>query len=110
MLILTGGIAVSWTRGSGFYLSPASVLVVAACACWGIDNNLTRKVSHADALTTAALKGIVAGIVNVLLAHGIGAEFPHGLNLATALALGFVSYGLSLVCFIVGLRHLGAAR
>ena len=24
--------------------------------------------------------------------------------------LGFVSYGMSLVCFIVGLRHVGAAR
>jgi len=90
--------------------SPASLLIVAACACWGIDNNLTRKVSHADALSTAALKGIVAGLVNVLLALSIGAKLPEGAGLGAALALGFVSYGLSLVCFIIGLRHVGAAR
>lgn len=110
LLILLGGLTVSWTRATGFYLSPAALLVVAACACWGIDNNLTRKVSHADALTTAALKGIVAGVVNIVLAGSLGADLPRGPSLAAALVLGFVSYGLSLVCFIVGLRHVGAAR
>lgn len=110
LLILLGGIAVSWTRGSGFYLSPASLLIVGACVCWGVDNNFTRKVSHADALTTAALKGLVAGIVNVGLAAGLGADNPPLPSVVGALGLGFVSYGLSLVCFIVGLRHVGAAR
>jgi len=109
-LILLGGIAISWTTGSGLHLSPAALLIVGACACWGLDNNFTRKVSHADPFTTAALKGIVAGIVNVVLAHWIGADFPRGGSTLAALALGFVSYGLSLVFFIVGLRHVGAAR
>jgi drug/metabolite transporter (DMT)-like permease len=109
-LILLGGIAISWTKGGGLHLSPAALLIVAACFCWGIDNNFTRKVSHADAFSTAALKGIVAGIVNVLLARGMGADFPPGGSLLAALSLGFVSYGLSLVFFIVGLRHVGAAR
>jgi drug/metabolite transporter (DMT)-like permease len=110
LLILLGGIAVSWTRAGGFHLSPPALLIVAACACWGIDNNLTRKVSHADALVIATLKGLVAGTVNVGLAMTIGADFPPLPQLAGALGLGFVSYGLSLVCFIVALRHVGAAR
>jgi drug/metabolite transporter (DMT)-like permease len=109
-LILAGGIAISWTAGVGFHLSPAALLIVGACACWGIDNNFTRKVSHADAFTTAALKGFVAGIVNVFLALGMGADFPPSSSIVAALGLGFVSYGLSLVFFIVGLRHVGAAR
>jgi drug/metabolite transporter (DMT)-like permease len=109
-LILLGGVAISWTRGVGLSLSPAALLIVGACVSWGIDNNFTRKVSHADAFTTAALKGIVAGIVNVVLARSFGAEFPAAGNLVAALVLGFVSYGLSLVFFIVGLRHVGAAR
>jgi drug/metabolite transporter (DMT)-like permease len=109
-LILLGGVAISWTRGSGFSLSPAALLIVGACLSWGIDNNFTRKVSHADAFTTAALKGLVAGIVNVVLARSTGAGFPAAGSLIAALLLGFVSYGLSLVFFIVGLRHVGAAR
>ncbi len=110
LLILLGGIALSWTSASGFRLSPAALLIVAACVCWGIDNNLTRKVSQADAFSTAALKGLVAGMVNVALALGMGANLPSGGSLAAALTLGFVSYGLSLVCFIIALRHVGAAR
>ena len=109
-LILLGGVALSWTAGTGFSFSAGALLIVAACACWGIDNNFTRKVSHADAFTTAMLKGAVAGLVNVILARSLGASFPAMLNVASALALGFVSYGLSLVFFIVALRHVGAAR
>jgi drug/metabolite transporter (DMT)-like permease len=109
-LILLGGVAISWTSGTGLHVSPAALLIVGACACWGIDNNFTRKVAHADAFTTAALKGMVAGAVNVLLARAMGAEFPPAGSILAALALGFISYGLSLVFFIVGLRHVGAAR
>ena len=109
-LILAGGIAISWTAGVGLHLSPAALLIIGACACWGIDNNFTRKISHADSFTTAALKGVCAGVVNVVLARAIGADFPPGGQIAAALALGFVSYGLSLVFFIIGLRHVGAAR
>lgn len=109
-LIVLGGVALSWTNAGGFSLSPAALLIVAACACWGIDNNLTRKVAHADAFSTAALKGIVAGIVNTALALSTSAHLPTGWGLGAALTLGFVSYGLSLVCFIIALRHVGAAR
>lgn len=109
-LILAGGIAISWSVGGGLRLSAPALLIIGACACWGLDNNFTRKVSHADSFTTAALKGVVAGVVNVVLARSMGADFPSGHVLAAALALGFVSYGLSLVFFIIGLRHVGAAR
>src|SRR5258707_1044273 len=91
-------------RGPFFALLPAALLIVAACAGWGIDNNLTRKVSNADAFSTAALKGIAAGVVNVVLALSTGAHLPGSASLGGALVLGFVSYGLSLVCFIVALR------
>jgi drug/metabolite transporter (DMT)-like permease len=110
VLILLGGLALAWVRGAGLQFSAAALLIAGACACWAVDNNCTRKVSHADAVATAALKGAVAGIVNVALARGLGAHFPPAWPLAGAFALGFVSYGLSLVLFIVALRHVGAAR
>jgi drug/metabolite transporter (DMT)-like permease len=109
-LILIGGMALAWVRGAGLRFSPAALLIVGACACWALDNNFTRKVSHADAFTTAALKGAAAGIVNVVLARSLGAHFPSIGVIVGSLLLGFVSYGLSLVLFIVALRHVGAAR
>jgi hypothetical protein len=56
------------------------------------------------------VKGLAAGTVNAVLAVAAGAELPAAPALAGALLLGFLSYGVSLSLFVVGLRHLGSAR
>lgn len=56
------------------------------------------------------MKGLVAGSVNLTLAFIAGATVPPLLNLAGALVVGFLAYGVSLTLFVVGLRHLGTAR
>jgi hypothetical protein len=53
-------------------LSSGSMLIVAACLCWAVDNNLTRKVSTNDALLVACLKGPFAGATNTGLALALG--------------------------------------
>lgn len=109
--IFLGGLLLAWpaqTVSSG--RSVGLLAVAAACLCWGIDNNLTRKISAADSHVIAAIKGLVAGTTNTVLAIGLGAKFPTLPHLASTLALGFAGYGVSLVLFIVALRHLGTAR
>jgi drug/metabolite transporter (DMT)-like permease len=87
------------------------LLVAAACLCWGIDNNLTRKISGADARAVAGVKGLAAGATNTGLALSMGAAaWPAVPVLAGTLLLGFAGYGVSLVLFIVSLRRLGTAR
>jgi drug/metabolite transporter (DMT)-like permease len=44
--ILVGAVALSWT-GEGPSLDVGGLLIAGACLAWGIDNNLTRKVSAA---------------------------------------------------------------
>jgi drug/metabolite transporter (DMT)-like permease len=58
----------------------------------------------------AALKGLVAGTTNTALALALGAKLPTLPYLSGTLGLGFLGYGVSLVLFIVALRHLGTAR
>jgi drug/metabolite transporter (DMT)-like permease len=109
--IFTGGLILVWPAGfSASHDWSALALIVAACLCWALDNNLTRKVSAADARVLAAIKGLVAGVTNVALAFAMGAVLPAVAHVLTTLALGFLGYGLSLVLFIVALRHLGSAR
>lgn len=91
-------------------VSTGALLIAAACLCWAIDNNLTRKVSMHDAAVLACAKGLVAGACNTALALGSGAALPDAAALAAALAVGFVGYGLSLMLFVLGLRTLGTAR
>jgi drug/metabolite transporter (DMT)-like permease len=87
-----------------------ALAVLLACFCWGLDNNLTRKVALTDATFIAMLKGLTAGVVNVSIALATGALLPPVPIALAAAGLGFVSYGVSLALFVLGLRHLGAAR
>lgn len=107
--ILAGAVLLSW-NGQSVRLDAGGLLIAAACLCWGIDNNLTRKLSGADPIQIAAVKGLVAGCANLALALWLGATLP-GTGIMTAGAiLGFLGIGVSLVMFMLGLRHLGAAR
>lgn len=109
--IVAGGLVLSWpTQGarSGNWLGP--VLVGLACLCWAIDNNLTRKVSASDALFIASSKGIMAGLVNTLLAFSLGATLPSPVTTLETMAVGLLGYGFSLVMFVLALRGLGTAR
>lgn len=109
LAIVAGGVLLSWAPG-GARLSPGALLVIGACLCWAIDNNLTRKVSSNDAMLVACLKGLLAGACNAALALGAGAVLPDAGPLAASLVVGFLGYGLSLTLFVVALRTLGTAR
>jgi drug/metabolite transporter (DMT)-like permease len=109
-LIVAGSVVLAWREWSGLGVPWAALAIAAACLCWALDNNLTRKLAGGDALQIAALKGLAAGVVNLALALGIGLELPGAGPIAAAGALGFVGYGLSLVLFVLALRHLGTAR
>jgi drug/metabolite transporter (DMT)-like permease len=109
-LILLGGVFLSLPPEGGFALSESALLIAAACLCWGIDNNLTRKISGSDPSQIAMWKGLVAGAVNTGLALAIGAKLPALGTILAVAAIGFFAYGVSLVLFVRALRHLGTAR
>jgi drug/metabolite transporter (DMT)-like permease len=107
--IVAGGALLAWQPGAVAF-APGALLVIAACLCWAVDNNLTRKVSANDAMLVACLKGLIAGACNTALALAAGAELPAPASLVATLAVGFAGYGLSLALFVVALRTLGTAR
>jgi drug/metabolite transporter (DMT)-like permease len=112
-LIVAGAVTLSWPAASGqtrLETGLPALAVLLACFCWGLDNNLTRKVALTDATFIAMLKGLTAGVVNVSIALATGALLPPVPIALAAAGLGFVSYGVSLALFVLGLRHLGAAR
>jgi drug/metabolite transporter (DMT)-like permease len=108
--IVAGAVALSWSNEVGIGFDWGPVLIAAACLAWAIDNNLTRKVSAADPMQIAMIKGLVAGVINVGLATALDATWPSVGVVSMAGLLGFVSYGVSLTLFVPALRHLGTAR
>ena len=110
LVIVAGSMLLSWQGEISLTSLTGPLAIVAACLCWAIDNNLTQKVSAGDPVQIAMLKGLIAGSVNVAIALTLHATWPAPLQIAGALSLGFVGYGLSLVLFVYALRHLGTAR
>ncbi|HQR10933.1 MAG TPA: EamA family transporter [Casimicrobiaceae bacterium] len=109
-LIVVGGLALSWSPSGALEMTTGLLLIVAACACWAMDNNLTRRVSANDAVAIACAKGLVAGTFNFLLALALGEALPGPSGVAAAAAIGFLGYGVSLVLFVIALRGLGTGR
>lgn len=110
LLIVVGGVVLSWPSQATPQNWLGSLAIAGACLCWAIDNNLTRKISSADSLFIAGSKGLVSGIVNVSLALTIGLTLPVWSKISGALLVGFLGYGVSLVLFVLALRGLGTAR
>jgi drug/metabolite transporter (DMT)-like permease len=110
-LIVGGGISLSWMGSPAIGVPWGSLAVVGACLAWAIDNNLTRKISARNPAQIAIIKGLVAGSVNTTLAILVGhAALPSATTTLLAGVIGFLGYGVSLVLFIIALRHVGTAR
>jgi drug/metabolite transporter (DMT)-like permease len=110
LAIVAGGVVLAWSPGQGANFSGSVLFIVGACLGWALDNNLTRKASGSDALTIAALTGVIAGSVNLALALLLGQALPGAGVIAAAGVVGLMGYGVSLVLFVLALRHLGSAR
>lgn len=104
-----GAAILSWS-GEGLRLSWGSLLIAATYLAWGIDNNLSRKLSASDPVQIAAIKGMAAGSVNTVIAIWLGAGAISPPLAVSGAVIGFLGMGVSLVFFMLGLRHLGTAR
>lgn len=108
--LVCGAFVLSWSGTPSVSNLLGPLLIVGACIAWGLDNNLTRKVSLADPLQIVAIKGLVAGPVNLVLGLWAGGALPALGPLLIAGVTGFLGYGISLALFVRALRYLGTAR
>jgi drug/metabolite transporter (DMT)-like permease len=108
--ILLGAVVLRVTPGEVAVDTLGVAAIAAACLCWALDNNLTQRLSLKDPFQVVRIKTLAAGAFNTTLALMLGASFPHASIVALALALGVLSYGVSVVLDAYALRLHGAAR
>lgn len=104
------GVMVLSYEGQSVALNLGAILIAGACLSWGIDNNLTRKLSSSDPVFIAMTKGLAAGVVNLAIGFVRGGTLPASGVTGFAALVGFFAVGVSLVLFMLALRHLGTAR
>ena len=109
VIVTAAGVLLVWQPGAAF--SAHALLIVGACACWGLDNSVTSRIDQISPQHVTFLKGIVAGSVNLLLGLAVsGLGEVGGWSVLGALAVGALGYGASITLWVRGAQQLGAAR
>jgi len=108
-LIFAGAVIIGGGTTTGATIHGA-VLIALACLGWGIDNNISQRLSIRDPLQITLFKSVGASVPMLLVAGFTGAKFPTPMEMGILLVIGAVGYGLSIWLDLLALRELGAAR
>lgn len=110
ILITLSSMILSFEGTESFDFSYGSLLVLLAAACWGLENNCTRKISDRSTYEIVLLKGLFSGGGSFVIALILHEQVPPVQYILGAMLLGFVAYGLSIFLYIRAQRDLGAAK
>lgn len=108
--ILLGAAALRFQPGAFAADAVGVVCIAGACLAWGVDNNLTQRLSLKDPFAIVRIKSLSAGLFNLTLGLVLGGELPELRIVGLALIVGLFSYGASVVLDAYALRLVGAAR
>jgi drug/metabolite transporter (DMT)-like permease len=104
------GVVLSWDNNAGTFSLSGPVYIIAAMFFWGLDNNFTSKIKNMKPIEIAKTKCLVAGIVNLGLGFWLGSSLITAQLIVSAMLVGTLSYGASLILYIYALKGWGAAR
>ncbi len=110
LLVTIASIVLNFEGVGSFTFNQGSFLVLGACLCWGFENNCTKMISHKSSVEIVVIKGTFSGLGSLIVALVLGESVPAMGWLICVLALGFVSYGLSIHFYIMAQKDLGAAK
>jgi drug/metabolite transporter (DMT)-like permease len=109
LLTIAGAVVITQGSLSGVNALGGALIALATLA-WGIDNNLSQRLSLRDPIQIATAKAAGASLPMLALAHLLGQPFPPLPVSAALLGIGALGYGISIWLDLLALRNLGAAR
>jgi len=109
LLTIAGAVVLSEGSLSGASASGCALIALATLA-WGIDNNISQRLSLRDPVQIATCKAAGASLPMLLLALLLGYAFPPIPVTLALLGIGALGYGISIWLDLLALRDLGAAR
>ena len=110
LFVTLSSVILSFEDVMSLEFSYGSLFVLLAAVFWGLENNCTRKLSSCDPLEIVLLKGIFSGIGSIVIGLVIGERLMNLWSVIVVMAVGIVSYGLSIYFYVHAQRLLGAAR
>ncbi len=110
LLVVASSVILTFEGAGSFEFNTGSLFVLAACLCWGLENNCTRSISDKSSEEIVLIKGIFSGMGSIIVAFILGEELPSVLYLIAVILLGFIAYGLSINFYIMAQKYIGAAK
>ena len=109
LLTLAGAVLLSEGSLSGASAVGCALIALATLA-WGIDNNISQRLSLRDPVQIGTCKAAGASLPMLLLVWVLGHPFPPMPITLALLGIGALGYGISIWLDLLALRDLGAAR
>ena len=109
--LVVAGAVILTVGPSPAHPDPLGALAIAgACLAWGLDNNLSQRLSARDPIRIAQLKSLGACVPVLILAGLLREPVGPAADVAAVLVVGAAGYGLSITLDLYALRFLGAAH
>ena len=107
ILIVLGFVILNFDKSAFNGVNIGSLLVVGACLCWGIANNVTGLISSKEPAFFTSIKCLsVAGLYFIIcmIHNSLSLSFPF------LLLFGFLTSGLSILTYALSTKYLGANK
>lgn len=109
--MVAGGAALTLDVSNLASWGPLGIAAVAgATLAWALDNTLTRPLSERDPLEVIAAKGALGAALTTVIAWISHEPQPAARAVLVLLATGAIGYGVSLRCYLLAQRRIGAGR
>lgn len=110
ILVTIASFLLSFDNLDAFKFSTGSLFVILAALSWGLENNLTRRLSLNDPLMVVVMKGLFSGLGSLMIAWILNEVIFDIKYILLTLLLGFVAYGLSIFLYVTAQKELGASK
>lgn len=110
ILVTLASLILSFEGTESLSFSIGSLFVLLAASSWGLENNLTRRLSFNSPIKVVIIKGVFSGLGSLIIAVILGDVVFDYYLIGLTLLLGFFAYGLSIFFYVTAQRTLGAAK
>jgi drug/metabolite transporter (DMT)-like permease len=109
-ILIVFGLIIANYQGMSIQIEIGSLWIILGTLFWGLENNVSKKLSFGNPLFVVIFKGIGTGIGTLIIAFILNEVAPTFLYLMFSFVAGFLIYGLSLIFYVNAQRSQGAAK
>jgi len=107
-ILIVFGLIIANYQGMSIQFEIGSLWIILGTLIWGLENNVSKKLSFGNPLFVVIFKGIGTGIGTLIIAFILNEVAPTFLYLMFSFVAGFLIYGLSLIFYVNAQRSQGA--